>query len=757
MADSNSVIAQYKLDGTTQLFNIPYEYLSKNFIVVQLISSDTSQTKVLTYLDEYTFNDSTTIKTVDAWDNSTYEFIQIVRDTSTELIVDFQDGSVIKAADLNTSQRQSIAIAEEARGYVDEKLNNITESVLAKAEEVLEAEQTLQKLIDENTDQLNRAIRIPASDALTTNELPSKSDRANKLLAFDENGQPEVIPATNGSAEDVFVELKKNTGAELVYTNDGSTVQDKIISLGSSISTVTSDLSNNSDASKGDALIGVLQPYSNAVARTQHDKNTDVLSVKDFGAKGDGSTDDTTAIQNAVNTAASLKRALFFPSGIYITGTITLPAYSNIFGEYVGEGHGTVLRGKGTGDVLYGLNSDSCFGTTVPATKTDYAHHVTISNMEIDGNVNGVKTAFSTSTTGRGIAIWGGSLNIHDVDIVNCGRYALQTGYNDTDVEWGHYFRESSFRNIRIRNIGQHGWYAMGPHDSKIVDVSIINASQTNNSTYDGFYALSGGSFDIVSLHVSSSGNLTNDYETKRHRYAGNFEASCRVTTSSFEGATSAAVRIASKCQFDSSCYFYSPWGDGTSATLVLFSGGNLSTLRGGISADGAWKTGMTVYGIRFDATAPTSGVLIDVTVDGCCVPVSFGSSTSKADGDAGNNDIKVKSYYSGSLNYTVYGVANTANNTKLLVSLSGSQNYNLNSRVQTKTVTVAAGASTTWTYKYPFSGIPCISTSIASPSADATKPVWVSGNGATSVTVYNSTGVSVTMYIVAFEPQLNS
>ncbi|MGH7451063.1 MAG: glycosyl hydrolase family 28-related protein, partial [bacterium] len=47
-----------------------------------------------------------------------------------------------------------------------------------------------------------------------------------------------------------------------------------------------------------------------------------MLNVKDFGAKGDGIADDTTAIQAAIDALPNDGGVVFFPSGIYnITST----------------------------------------------------------------------------------------------------------------------------------------------------------------------------------------------------------------------------------------------------------------------------------------------------------------------------------------------------------------------------------------------------------------------------------------------------
>ena len=79
---------------------------------------------------------------------------------------------------------------------------------------------------------------------------------------------------------------------------------------------------------------------STPATRTLQRKIDDFASVKDFGATGDGVTDDTAAISRAFNqlfcqeTNPEVRRSLFFPAGIYrVTDTIRIPTYAKIYGE----------------------------------------------------------------------------------------------------------------------------------------------------------------------------------------------------------------------------------------------------------------------------------------------------------------------------------------------------------------------------------------------------------------------------------------
>lgn len=137
---------------------------------------------------------------------------------------------------------------------------------------------------------------------------------------------------------------------------------------------------------------------------TPHIKLTDYVSVKNFGAKCDGITDDATAFQNAVDAAPRIR----IPKGIcLLNSTVTLRA-------------GTVLRGEGMkiSTVKQGGISGTSMGTFYAnsGTKETRLAGIQIANMTIDGqsdilgfsefqhlvSLNGVKDALIENVEFRG-------------------------------------------------------------------------------------------------------------------------------------------------------------------------------------------------------------------------------------------------------------------------------------------------------------------------------------------------------------------
>lgn len=107
-------------------------------------------------------------------------------------------------------------------------------------------------------------------------------------------------------------------------------------------------------------------PFTNSVATNVEVKLSEYVSVKDFGAVGDGTTDDTIAIQNAINALPSTVYglnglvpgqfafgtlpALVFPKGIYkITNALTFGAYD----KFVSEDGAAIYQTDNTKNIFY--------------------------------------------------------------------------------------------------------------------------------------------------------------------------------------------------------------------------------------------------------------------------------------------------------------------------------------------------------------------------------------------------------------------
>lgn len=138
----------------------------------------------------------------------------------------------------------------------------------------------LQQLADD----LGRAVQVDPTEFGAPLVLPQRAARASRLLGFDAAGLLQLYPAEAG-------------GGQILFRQDGA----------------------------------------GSVLRTAQDKLAELLSAADFGAAGDGVTDDTAALAAAFTVAGTTGRTLFIPDGTFrITRGLVLP----------GGAAGLVMQGK---------------------------------------------------------------------------------------------------------------------------------------------------------------------------------------------------------------------------------------------------------------------------------------------------------------------------------------------------------------------------------------------------------------------------
>lgn len=107
-----STITQFP-SGNTQ-YRIEFDYLARTFVVVTLVnSSNPTMNRVLEVGRDYRFLNPTMIEML--VNQSGFDIVRIHRQTGTDLVVDFRNGSVLTASDLTNAELQAIHIAEEGR------------------------------------------------------------------------------------------------------------------------------------------------------------------------------------------------------------------------------------------------------------------------------------------------------------------------------------------------------------------------------------------------------------------------------------------------------------------------------------------------------------------------------------------------------------------------------------------------------------------------------------------------------------------
>ena len=103
---------------------------------------------------------------------------------------------------------------------------------------------------------------------------------------------------------------------KLARGNSGATTQDVMNVSNAGVVSFPQGLGNISNST---AIA-----TGSTTARSLANRFADMVNVKDFGAVGDNITDDTTAIQNAINYATSVSSDIYFPKGTFKTTGINL-------------------------------------------------------------------------------------------------------------------------------------------------------------------------------------------------------------------------------------------------------------------------------------------------------------------------------------------------------------------------------------------------------------------------------------------------
>lgn len=192
-----------------------------------------------------------------------------------------------------------------------------------------------------------------------------------------------------------------------------------------------------------------------------------IVSVKEFGAKGDGVTDDTNAIRNAISYAMNMMSIsisaryaigfkIIFPSGRYkVTEKITITRPANSISTLTGRGFQLVVEGSGVNTTIELETAD---GTLIEA--------------------------YETSVVFRDIGLWA----------VNGKSVVFEAGKNETDTTNLKELRQSRFENVFFRG-----------------NVCIKANRIFDSSFYDCFFALSdtsGVGIDVISPSIDNSNNV---------------------------------------------------------------------------------------------------------------------------------------------------------------------------------------------------------------------------------------------------------
>lgn len=241
-----------------------------------------------------------------------------------------------------------------------------------------------------------------------------------------------------------------------------------------------------------------------AVQTTVQSKLRETVSVKDFGAVGDGTTDDTVAIKAALESGNSY---IYFPEGEYLVSTIYVTGLTNV--ALIGVPGASVLKKKaGT----YGPNIDGAISGLIDFVSCSY---ITIDGLKVNGNKANAVPSSGNHLNGINFYLCN-IVRTQNSEFVDCEFIGLNhqccydvwvtdnkfilCGWGGSNFSGGYFSTYGAARCVMSQNVyisiwagivSQLGVQYLHISDNSFVNSSLIFAQDVNqttiaNNTFDG-------------------------------------------------------------------------------------------------------------------------------------------------------------------------------------------------------------------------------------------------------------------------------
>lgn len=236
----------------------------------------------------------------------------------------------------------------------------------------------------------------------------------------------------------------------------------------------------------GPLYLDWMDSQNHYVDPTKHGFNPD-----NYGAKGDGTTDDTAAIQGAINDAVAIgKGTVALPRTYKTTGPLNIPSLKNGL-QFMGSGLGTGILATGNYDVFAFDVTDSTAGLTMRDMQITGTGFTPTSGSGV--NLTGVKKAHLQNVRTTGVYCGFNLLSCDTVSLVSCSSDSgvnMDSGATNVQMLGGRYWGSTNGigYTIHVQNasdIQLFGVRVSAPASSSWSHIRI-------ESTNDGFSCVGG-------------------------------------------------------------------------------------------------------------------------------------------------------------------------------------------------------------------------------------------------------------------------